>query len=130
MIEKLSVVSASLGMAAMVIGVLSMIFTITIAFPKVREVESMIASPGKYLDITRAVWGGGPWARWIRSMTVWSFFVYRHLPIIGKNVEARMGEEEKPTPKTLKLWVLLPVSITLLCAIVFAVAATFLVIVE
>lgn len=130
MIEKLSVVSASLGMAAMVIGVLSMIFTIAIAFPKVREVESMIASPGKYLDITRAVWGGGPWARWIRSMTVWSFFVYRHLPIIGKNVEARMGEEEKPTPRTLKLWVLLPVSITLLCAIVFAVAVTFLVVVE
>ncbi|MGK0522737.1 MAG: hypothetical protein ACI92N_000360 [Pseudomonadales bacterium] len=130
MIEQLSVVSAFLGMAAMIIGVLSMIFTITIAFPKIREVESMIASPGKYLDMTRAVWGGGPWARWIRSMTVWSFFVYRHLPVIGENIEARMGVEEKPTPRTLKLWALLPVSITLSSAVVFASAATYLMIFE
>lgn len=40
------------------------------------------------LDMPRAVWGGGPWARWIRSMTVWSLFVCRHLPIIGKDVSA------------------------------------------
>jgi hypothetical protein len=130
MIEQLSVASALLGMVAMIIGVLSMIFTITIAFPKIREVESMIASPGKYLDMTRAVWGGGPWARWVRSMTVWSFFVYRHLPVIGENIEARMGAEEKPTPKTLKLWVLVPVTITLSSAFVFAVAAVSIVIFE
>lgn len=130
MIEQLLVAPAFLGMGAMIIGLLSMIFTITIAFPKIREVESMIASPGKYLDVTRAVWGGGLWARWIRSITVWSFFVYRRLPIIGENIEARMGEEDKPTPRILKLWVLLPVSIILLCAVVFAIAATSLVIFE
>ena len=130
MVEQLTIISAVVGMTAMIVGLVIMVFTITIAFPKIREVESMIASPGKYLDMTRTVWGGGPWARWVRSMTVWSFFVYRHLPIIGKNIEARMGEEEKPTPRTLKLWVLLPVSIALSCAVVFAVSATAIVILE
>lgn len=130
MTEELGVAAAFLGLASMICGLLGIFFTITVAFSRIREVETRIATPGTYLDMTRALWGSGPWGRWIRAMNVWSFFVYRNLPIMGDRIEARMGNEEQPTPQALKLWVLLPVSYTFLCAVIFVVSAVYLTIVE
>ncbi len=130
MIEKLSVISAFLGIASMMGGLLGILFTITVAFSRIRIVEAQIAAPGAYLDMTKTLWGDGPWGRWIRAMNVWSFFIYRNLPLIGSRVEARMGKEDGPTPRHLKLWALIPVSFTFACATIFTVSAIFLVIVE
>ncbi|MBY6071283.1 hypothetical protein KUV35_08265 [Marinobacter salsuginis] len=129
-IEKLSVISAFLGIASMIGGLLGILFTVTVAFPRILMVEARIAAPGAYLDMTKTLWGDGPWGRWIRAMNVWSFFTYRNLPVIGSRVASRMGKEEGVTPRHLKLWALIPVSFTFACAMIFAVSAIFLVIVE
>ena len=121
MIEKLTVISAFLGIASMIGGILGILFTVTVAFSRIRMVEAKIAAPGAYLDMTKTLWGDGPWGRWIRAMNVWSFFTYRNLPV---------GKEEGVTPRHLKLWALIPVSFTFACAMIFAVSAIFLVIVE
>lgn len=130
MIEALTVISAFLGIASMIGGLLGILFTVTVAFSRIRVVEAKIAAPGAYLDITKTLWGDGPWGRWIRAMNVWSFFTYRNLPVIGSKVALRMGTEDKATPRNLKLWALIPVSFTFVCAMIFALSAIFLVIVE
>jgi hypothetical protein len=130
MIEALTVISAFLGIASMIGGLLGILFTVTVAFSRIRVVEAKIAAPGAYLDMTKTLWGDGPWGRWIRAMNVWSFFTYRNLPVIGSKVALRMGTEDKATPRNLKLWALIPVSFTFVCAMTFALSAIFLVIVE
>jgi hypothetical protein len=130
MIEKLSVISAFLGIASMIGGLLGILFTVTVAFSRIRIVEAQIAAPGSYLDMTKTLWGDGLWGRWIRAMNVWSFFTYRNLPVIGSRVASRMGEEDGATPRRLKLWALIPVTFTFACAMTFTVSAIFLVIVE
>lgn len=130
MIEALTVISAFLGIASMIGGLLGILFTVTVAFSRIRVVEAKIAAPGAYLDMTKILWGDGPWGRWIRAMNVWSFFTYRNLPVIGSKVALRMGTEDKATPRNLKLWALIPVSFTFVCAMIFALSAIFLVIVE
>ena len=130
MIEALTVISAFLGIASMIGGLLGILFTVTVAFSRIRVVEAKIAAPGAYLDMTKILWGDGPWGRWIRAMNVWAFFTYRNLPVIGSKVALRMGTEDKATPRHLKLWALIPVSFTFVCAMIFALSAIFLVIVE
>ncbi|AKV95546.1 hypothetical protein SAMN04487869_10959 [Marinobacter sp. DSM 26671] len=130
MIEALTVISAFLGIASMIGGLLGILFTVTVAFSRIRVVEAKIAAPGAYLDMTKILWGDGPWGRWIRAMNVWAFFTYRNLPVIGSKVALRMGTEDKATPRNLKLWALIPVSFTFVCAMIFALSAIFLVIVE
>ena len=130
MIEALTVISAFLGIASMIGGLLGILFTVTVAFSRIRVVEAKIAAPGAYLDMTKILWGDGPWGRWIRAMNVWAFFTYRNLPVIGSKVALRMGTEDKATPRNLKLLVLIPVSFTFVCAMIFALSAIFLVIVE
>ena len=130
MIEALTVISAFLGIASMIGGLLGILFTVTVAFSRIRVVEAKIAAPGAYLDMTKILWGDGPWGRWIRAMNVWAFFIYRNLPVIGSKVALRMGTEDKATPRNLKLWALIPVSFTFVCAMIFALSAIFLVIVE
>ena len=130
MIDALTVISAFLGIASMIGGLLGILFTVTVAFSRIRVVEAKIAAPGAYLDMTKILWGDGPWGRWIRAMNVWAFFTYRNLPVIGSKVALRMGTEDKATPRNLKLWALIPVSFTFVCAMIFALSAIFLVIVE
>lgn len=61
MIEKLSVVAAFLGIASIMSGLLGILFTITVAFQRIRIiVEAQIAEPGAYLDMTKALRGDGP----------------------------------------------------------------------
>jgi len=130
LIEKLTVISAFLGIASMIGGLLGILFTVTVAFSRIRVVEAKIAAPGAYLDMTKTLWGDGPWGRWIRAMNVWSFFTYRNLPVIGSKVASRMGEEDGATPRHLKLWALIPVTSTFACAMIFTVSAIIMVIVE
>ncbi len=114
----------------MIGGLLGILFTVTVAFSRIRIVEARIAAPGAYLDMTKTLWGDGPWGRWVRAMNVWSFFTYRKLPVISSRVASRMGKEAGATPRPLKLWALIPVSFTFACAMIFSVSAIFLVIVE
>lgn len=49
MIEALTVISAFLGIASMIGGLLGILFTVTVAFSRIRVVEAKIAAPGAYL---------------------------------------------------------------------------------
>jgi len=101
------------------LGLFSIFFILAIAFPKIAEVESRIAKPGKLIDSMRMVFGGGPIGRWIRSLYVFAFFAFRNIPKYGSTIAARYGEETEPLPLALKLWATLPHIVFLVSGIVF-----------
>ncbi|ERS81926.1 hypothetical protein Q667_19365 [Marinobacter sp. C1S70] len=106
--EFLADLAAIIGAACMLIGVLLMFLMVTLFFRKTEEVERRIATPGKQLDGIRSIWGNGPIGRWMRVSHVYAFFVFRKFPRIGARIESRMGDEEEPLPRSLKLWVIVP----------------------
>lgn len=108
------------GVCAMIICVLSILFTITFAFKRIAIVEAKIASPGKELDGIRKVWGGGPIGRWMRAGHVFLFFVVRKLPMC-RGIAERLGDEKEPIPLSLKLWAILPIGCCLLSGLTFMV---------
>lgn len=60
MISDAATFSEYVLVAALFLSLTSIIVTITIAFPKIAEVERNIASSGKQLDGIRVVWGEVP----------------------------------------------------------------------
>lgn len=112
---------ASLG-----IGVILMLLMVTLFFCKTVEVERRIATPGKQLDGIRSIWGNGPIGRWMRVSHVYVFFVFRKLPRIGARIESRMGDEEEPLPRSLKLWVIVPYTACLTFTLLFFLSGWYL----
>lgn len=95
-------------MLSFLIGVLSMLSIVTVAFPKIAEVEKKIATEGKQIASVRVVFGGGPIGRWVRAMHVFAFFVFKRIPKFGSKIAARYGDETEPLPLRLKLWATVP----------------------
>ncbi|MDX5387200.1 MAG: hypothetical protein LPK24_11770 [Marinobacter sp.] len=124
--EKLVNVVEVIFLISMLGGFFLLILILTILFPKVREVERRIATPGKQLDSIRYFWGNGPIGRWMRAVHVFVFFLFRNLPRIGVRIESRMGDESEALPTSLKLWVVLPVSAFIVSIVVSVLAAWFL----
>lgn len=108
--EKLVSIVEVIFLVSMLGGFLLLVLMLTVFFPKVMEVESRIATPGKQLDSIRNLWGSGPIGRWMRIVHVYIFFVFRNLPRIGARIESRMGDERETLPRRLKLWAVFPVS--------------------
>ncbi len=108
--EKLVSIVEVIFLVSMLGGFLLLVLMLTVFFPKVMEVESRIATPGKQLDSIRNLWGSGPIGRWMRIVHVYIFFVFRNLPRIGARIESRMGDEREALPRSLKLWAVFPVS--------------------
>ncbi|WP_417513060.1 hypothetical protein [Marinobacter sp.] len=106
-------------MISLPMGLLSVIFIVTIAFPKIADVELRIGTAGKLIDSVRTSFGGGPIGRWMRSLHVFAFFAYRRIPKYGSKLSARYGDEFEPLPLSLKLWATLPHIVFLLSGIVF-----------
>ncbi|MFC7294502.1 hypothetical protein [Marinobacter aromaticivorans] len=108
--EKLVSIVEVIFLVSMLGGLLLLVLMLTVFFPKVMEVESRIATPGKQLESIRNLWGSGPIGRWMRIVHVYIFFVFRNLPRIGARIESRMGDEREALPRSLKLWAVFPVS--------------------
>lgn len=109
--EQLTTLAAITGAISLGVGVILMLLMVTFFFRKTEEVERRIATPGKYLDDMRIVWGNGPIGRWMRVSYVYVFFVFRNLPRIGPRIESRMGDENESLPLSLKLWVTVPFTV-------------------
>lgn len=101
------------------LGLLSIIVIVTIAFPRIAEIEQRIGTPGKLIDSVRVCFGGGPIGRWMRALHVFAFFAYRRIPKYGSKIAARYGDEFEPLPLSLKLWVIVPHFVFFLSGIVF-----------
>lgn len=127
MSEELLTLMAEVTMVASLGGgVVLMLLMVTLFFCKTMEVERRIATPGKHLDGIRSIWGNGPIGRWMRVSHVYAFFVYRKLPRIGARIESRMGDEEEPLPRSLKLWVIVPYTACLIFTFLFFVSGWYL----
>lgn len=108
---------------SMIIGFLLMIACVTVVFPKVVRIEEFVATPGKYLDTVRRLWGNGLIGRWMRCAHVFFFIALSPVPFIGRLWRRNAGDEVNPLPLRLKLWVAMPVGgffVSLLVAILTA----------
>lgn len=124
--EQLVSIAEVLLVVSMLGGFFLLILILTFLFPKIAEVESRIATPGKQLDGIRKIWGNGPIGRWMRVVHVYFFFVFRNLPRIGPRIGSRMGDEKEVLPIGLKLWVMLPVTLFFIFIVVSIPTAWYL----
>jgi hypothetical protein len=111
------------GSGSLMLSVITLTLTISIFFSNIEEVERIIATPGKQLDGIKRVWGNGPLGRWFRAGHVWMFFAFRRVPIVGRRLEERMGDEMEPIPLHLKCWAIIPVTLFFLFGTVFLLSA-------
>ena len=96
--EQLVAIAEVLLVVSVLGGFFLLVLILTFLFPKIAEVESRIATPGKQLDGIREIWGNGPIGRWMRVVHVYFFFIFRNLPRIGPRIESRMGDEAEALP--------------------------------
>ncbi|OHY80714.1 hypothetical protein BCA33_13690 [Marinobacter sp. AC-23] len=124
-IRQLKVVDASVSvleysiLISLALCLSSVMIALTAAFDKVRQIEDLVATPGKGLDEIRRVWGNGPIGRLMRLNWLFGFFTLRYLPVIGPQMKARLGDESPLVPIKLKLWLFIPMSIYLLSGVCF-----------
>jgi len=117
---------AELLLVMSLIGSLTLlILMLTVFFKAVRTIENRIASPGKQLDGIRQVWGNGPLGRWMRIMHVYRFFIFRRLPVWGKSIEQRMGEENPGLPASLRLMLMVPMTLYIFLTVTFFVSGWY-----
>ena len=96
----------------------TLIMVLTVCFGAIEKIESRISTPGKQLDGIKHVWGNGPIGRWMRAVHLYFFFVFRKLPVYGKTIETRMGDEVTPVPLRLKIALLVPMHLFFLLMII------------
>lgn len=108
-----------IGTGSMIGGLLTSAFIVTIAWQKIEQVEQLIATHGKQLDLIRYVWRNGPKGRMMRATHVHAFFRFRQIPRFGPTIAARLGDENEPIPDRLKLWATLPMDLLYLQGITF-----------
>ncbi|MDO6442948.1 hypothetical protein [Marinobacter sp. 2_MG-2023] len=106
-------------MVSLPTGLLSVIFIVTVAFPRIADVERRIGTAGKLIDSVRLSFGGGPIGRWMRSLHVFAFFAFRKIPKYGSKISARYGDEVEPLSLSLKLWATFPHIVFFLSGVVF-----------
>lgn len=106
-LEKFLVV---IGVSSLLLSLVSIGLVITVAFRRIQQVESHIATEGKYIDNMLPIWGEGPLGRWMRAAHVFFFFAARLVPRYGPVMSARLGDEATPVPRRLKLWATVPMA--------------------
>lgn len=96
---------------SMIGALITLLLIHTIIFSVIRRIEDYVATPGKELDSVRRVWGNGPIGRWMRAVHLHMFFIFRRLPLYGKSIEARFGDETTTVPTRLKMAFMVPMSL-------------------
>lgn len=107
---------------------LSLVAILTIAFPKIRQIEEFICPEPKYSALRlRKVWGGGLYGRLMRSSYVWRYLVMRKIPFGHfKRSAADFGDPEIDIPLNLRLWALVPSNTMFLSFVIFLIAGQFM----
>ena len=62
----------------MIGGILGILFTVTVAFSRIRMVEAKIAAPGAYLDMTKTLWGDAQAFKAVGSYSGHLYFCMRN----------------------------------------------------
>ncbi|MAA64894.1 MAG: hypothetical protein CL581_08980 [Alteromonadaceae bacterium] len=101
------------GVGGMAVSLLSIIVMLSIAFPKLREVEDRIAGPERSILSLRNIWGNGPIGRLMRTSYVFAFLLIRNIPLAHfQKAAGKIGNPTALLPLGLRFWALLP-SITM-----------------
>lgn len=119
-IAEVSLVCSLLAAAGMLFLVLTVFFGAT------RKIEDQIATRGKQLDGIKRVWGNGPIGRWMRSLHIYAFFLFRRLPRYGRTIESRMGDEDLPVPQNLKLLLIIPMTLYFVFMLIVILSGSYL----
>ncbi|KKN28959.1 hypothetical protein LCGC14_0849050 [marine sediment metagenome] len=107
---------------------IAQIALLTIAFPKIRRIEELIAPSPEYSALRlRKVWGGGPYGRLMRSSYVWRFLLMRKIPFGHfKRLAADFGDPDIDIPVGLRLYATVPSGMMFLGGAIFFIAVAFM----
>ncbi|WP_133243141.1 hypothetical protein [Tamilnaduibacter salinus] len=98
-----------IGIGGFGISSLSILVLLTISFPKLRQIEDLIAGPERSIMTIRAVWGEGPYGRLNRSCHIVLFLLLRHIPLRHfQRTAANIGNPDAKMPVSLHLWAIVP----------------------
>jgi len=106
--EEIGVVTVYAGIIGIAGALLCSLVIITIAFPKVRQIETMISAATLNPSSGRNIWGGDPFGRLIRTTQVFTFLSIRNVPGHFRRAAANVGNVDTEIPRYLFLWGFLP----------------------
>ena len=126
--ESTATIAAFCGVGGIGLMLIAQIALLTIAFPKIRRIEELIAPSPEYSALRlRKVWGGGPYGRLMRSSYVWRFLLMRKIPFGHfKRSAADFGDPDMDIPLVLRLWVQIPIGATFLGFAIVLIAGAFI----
>ena len=80
----------------------------TVAFPKIREIEKIISAATLNPSTGRNLWGGDPFGRLVRTTQVFSFLAMRNLPGHFRRAASKIGNVNADVSQYLFLWAFIP----------------------
>lgn len=126
--ESAATIAAFLGAGGIGLLWLGIIVSLTIAFPKICQIEELIAPGPEYSALRlRKVWGGGPYGRLMRSSYVWRFLLMRKITFGHFRRSATdFGDPDMYIPLGLRLWVQIPFGAMFLGFTIVLIAGIFI----
>ena len=80
----------------------------TVAFPKIREIEKIISAATLNPSTGRNLWGGDPFGRLVRTTQVFSFLAMRNSPGHFRRAASKIGNVNAEVSRYLFLWAFIP----------------------
>lgn len=109
--ELIEITTAFSVTIAVLIGLVALIFSVTVGFKKIAEIENIVGPQGSTIDIQKRAWGGSPVGRWIRIVYLMSFFFWRRIPGHGVKVASGLGDIDADVPWQLRRWLVIPMGV-------------------
>ncbi|MGP4844574.1 hypothetical protein ACTXGQ_10620 [Marinobacter sp. 1Y8] len=108
MTAEMKFILACTVFVSFVLDILCTLIIMTIAFPKVREIETLISAATLNPSSGRNIWGGDPFGRLIRTTQVFTFLSVRNIPGHFRRAAGKVGDVDAEIPRHLFLWGFLP----------------------
>ena len=89
-------------------ALLAIAFIVTVAFPKIRQMEDIVGCEGKTIHGFKGMLGEGPVGRMLRAGYLMQFFFWRQFPGYGFRVASQLGNPSAHVPKSLRAWLIWP----------------------